>query len=188
MAERPMVTTLLGAMARGDSGAQAQLYAIVYDELRRIARGALRKSPGPVTIAPTTLVHEAFLKLAGDASRELAGSHHFYSLLARAMRQVILDAGRSSATPRHGAGLVRTSLSESLPREGARIEDLLAMDEALQRLESMDPELAEIVELHFFAGVSFVEIAAMRGVTERTVRRHWDAARAFLLDAMPNSL
>lgn len=188
MAERPMVTTLLGAMARGEAGAQAELYAIVYDELRRIARGALRKSPGPVTIEPTTLVHEAFLKLAGDSARELAGSHHFYSLLARAMRQVILDAGRSSATPRHGAGLVRTALSDTLPRAGARIEDLLAMDEALRRLESMDPELSELVELHFFAGVSFVEIAAMRGVTERTVRRHWDAARAFLLDAMPRSL
>ncbi len=188
MAERPMVTTLLGAMARGESGARAELYAIVYHELRRIARGALRKSPGPVTIEPTMLVHEAFLKLAGDAARELEGSHHFYSLLARAMRQIIIDAGRASATPRHGAGWARTALDEALPQAGGRIEDLLAMDEALQRLEALDAELAELVELHFFAGVSFVEIAAMRGVTERTVRRHWDTARAFLLDAMPRGL
>lgn len=188
MGDRPEVTTLLGAVARGDVGAQGRLYEMVYDELRRIARGTIRRSAGSLTINPSTLVHEAFLKLAGDSGRALNDSHHFYSLLARAMRQVILDAGRSQSTVKHGVGMARTQLTEGLPQDGARIEDLLSIDDALRKLEAVDPELAQLVELHFFAGVSFVDIAAMRGVTERTVRRHWDTARAFLLDAMPQAI
>jgi RNA polymerase sigma factor (TIGR02999 family) len=188
MAERPEVTTLLGAVARGDAAAQGRLYDLVYDELRRIARGTIRRNGGSLTINPSTLVHEAWIKLSGDGARELNGSSHFYSLLARAMRQVILDAGRSASTAKHGVGVARTQLTEGLPQAGARIEDLLAIDDALRQLEAVDPELAQLVELHFFAGVSFVDIAALRGVTERTVRRHWDTARAFLLDAMPPAI
>jgi RNA polymerase sigma factor (TIGR02999 family) len=184
MAERPAVTTLLGAVAQGDAKAQAELYALVYDELKRIARGALRRNAGG-TMNPSTLVHEAFIKLSGDGARKLNDSHHFYSLLARAMRQVILDAGRQRGTVKHGVGMARTQLTDGLMQEGAKIEDLLAIDDALRKLEVLDPDLANLVELHFFAGVSFVDIAAMRDVTERTVRRHWSTARAFLIDAMP---
>jgi RNA polymerase sigma factor (TIGR02999 family) len=185
MTDRPAVTTLLGAVAQGNAAAQAELYALVYDELKRIARGALRRNANSGTMNPSTLVHEAFLKLAGDSARRLNDSHHFYSLLARAMRQVILDAGRQRGTVKHGVGMAKTQLTEGLRQEGAKIEDLLAIDDALRKLEALDPELAQLVELHFFAGVSFVDIAAMRGVTERTVRRHWNTARAFLVDAMP---
>jgi RNA polymerase sigma factor (TIGR02999 family) len=188
MSERPQVTTLLEAVASGDGAAQGQLYTLVYDELKRIARGTIRRNAGGLTMNPSTLVHEAFLKLAGDSARQLNDSHHFYSLLARAMRQVILDVGRQQASLKRGVGMARTQLTEGLPQDGAKIDDLLAIDDALRKLEEVDKELADLVELHFFAGVSFVDIAAMRGVTERTVRRHWDTARAFLLDSMPQSL
>jgi DNA-directed RNA polymerase specialized sigma24 family protein len=104
------------------------------------------------------------------------------------MRQVILDAGRQRGTVKHGVGMARTQLTEGLREEGAKIEDLLAIDEALRKLEELDPDLAQLVELHFFAGVSFVDIAAMRGVTERTIRRHWTTARAYLVDTMPVSV
>ena len=188
MGERPAVTTLLGAVANGDAGAQSKLYTLVYDELKRIARGTIRRNAGGLTMNPSTLVHEAFVKLAGDDGRALAGSQHFYSLLARVMRQVILDVGRQRSSVKHGVGAVRTQLTEGIARDGAPIENLLAVDDALRKLEAVDPDLAQLVELHFFAGVAFVDIAAMRGVTERTVRRHWDTARAFLLDTMPTSI
>jgi RNA polymerase sigma factor (TIGR02999 family) len=188
MAQRPTFTTLLGAVARGDDTARARLYALAYDELRRIARSTIRRNGGALTVNPSTLVHEAFLKLAGDAARELGNSHHFFSLLARVMRQVVLDLGRQRATVKHGVGLARTQLTEGLPQAGARIDELLAIDEALRKLEAVDPDLAELVELHFFGGIPFVDIAALRGVTERTVRRHWETARAFLLDVMPETL
>jgi DNA-directed RNA polymerase specialized sigma24 family protein len=98
---------------------------------------------------------------------------------------VLLDIVRSEGTAKHGAGQKRAELTERIPDESRSIDELLQIDSALQRLESIDPELAQLVEWHFFAGLSFVEIAAARGVTERTVRRHWEMARALLLDAMP---
>lgn len=185
MAERPHLTRLLDACRRGDAAAQGEVYALAYDELRRIARGTLRANAGSVTMNPSTLVHEAYLKIAGDTDRTINDSQHFYALLARAMRQIIIDLGRQHATVKHGHGLARTQLTEGIDSGGARLEDLMTIDDALRRLEALDPDLAELVELHFFAGLAFVDIAAMRGVTERTVRRHWDTARAFLLDAMP---
>ena len=185
MADRPQLTRLLEACQQGDAVAQGKIYELAYDELRRIARGTLRQNAGSVTMNPSTLVHEAYLKIAGDAGRAINDSQHFYSLLARAMRQIIIDLGRQHATVKHGQGMARTQLTEGIDQGGARLEDLMAIDDALRKLDAVDPELAELVELHFFAGLSFVEIAAMRAVTERTVRRHWDTAKAFLLDTMP---
>jgi RNA polymerase sigma factor (TIGR02999 family) len=187
MSERPQVTTLLDAMGRGEAAAQRELYELAYHELKRIARSTLKKVGSGVTMNPSTLVHEAYLKLAGDMGRKFEGSHHFYSLLARAMRQVIIDFSREQMAVKRGVGLVRTQLTEGLAEGGMPLEELLSVDDALRKLEAVDPELAELVEWHFFAGLSFVEIAEVRGVTERTVRRHWDTARAFLLDALPEA-
>jgi RNA polymerase sigma factor (TIGR02999 family) len=184
--ERPELTTLLRAAAGGDSAAGAAVYQRAYAELKRIAVGTLRRQGDRLTLNPSTLVHEAYLKLAGDPHRPLNDSQHFYSLLARAMRQVVLDLGRARATVKHGDGFVRTELNERTPAESAQIDELFGIDQALSQLQALDPELAELVELHFFAGLSFVEIAALRGVNERTVRRHWDSARAFLLDRLPS--
>ena len=101
------------------------------------------------------------------------------------MRQVLLDIGRQRATVKHGAGQVRAELDEQVPEAARGIDELLEIDRALTELERTDPELAELVEWHFFGGLSFVEIAAARGVTERTVRRHWEMARLLLPDAVP---
>jgi len=185
MAERPELTILLQASKQGDAAAKGRIYTLAYDELRRIARGTLRRNAGSVTMNPSTLVHEAYLKIAGDAHDGISDSQHFYSLLARAMRQIIIDLGRQHATAKHGQGMARTQLTEGIDSGGASLEDLMSIDDALTKLEAVDPDLAELVELHFFAGLNFVDIAAMRSVTERTVRRHWDTAKAFLLDAMP---
>ena len=184
MGQRQDLTTLLGAVANGDRTAEERLYALVYEELKRIARSTLRKSAGSLTMNPSTLVHEAYLKLAGEAG-ELNDTNHFYSLLARAMRQVVLDAGRSLSTVKRGDGMQRVDLTTSLADEDRSIEHLLGIDQALRKLEAVDAELGELVELHFFGGLGFVDIARIRRQDERTVRRHWDTARAFLLEHMP---
>lgn len=186
MSQPPEVTTLLDAASSGDADAQKRLYELAYGELKRIARGALRRSGGERAVNPTTLVHEAYMKIAQGAVRDLQGSQHFYSLFARAMRQVLLDIVRQKSTVKHGVGQVRAELDERLADESRPIEELIQIDAALRKLEAIDPDLAELVEWHFFAGLSFVDIATARGQNERTVRRHWDMARALLLDAMPD--
>jgi len=184
MTERQGVTELLPKLAAGDASARDEIYRLAYQELRRIARQALQRAGGALTMHPSTLVHEAYLKLGGGAGLAFNDSRHFYSVLARAMRQILVDEFRSRAAVRHGGDLARATLTEGLPEGGAEVGELLAVDEALRKLEQLDPDLAELVEWHFFAGISFVDIAAARGVTERTVRRHWDTARAFLSGAL----
>jgi len=184
MGSRPQVTELLEAVGRGDADAQQELFSRVYDELKRIARGHVRRSGGQMSINPTTLLHEAWIKFARAEDRQLAGSMHFYNLIAQAMRQVLLDLARKYATDKHGRGMARTELTEGIEDSGRSVDELLAVDDALGKLRDVDVELAQLVEWHFFAGLSFVEIAKVRDVTERTVRRHWDMARAFLGDAI----
>ena len=184
MGNRPQVTELLGAIGRGDAAARQELFTRVYDELKRIARGHVRRSGGQVSINPTTLLHEAWIKFARVDERQLAGSAHFYNLIAQAMRQVLLDLARKHATDKHGGGLARTELTDGIEDSDRSVDELLAVDNALGKLRDVDADLAQLVEWHFFAGLSFVEIARARDVTERTVRRHWDMARAFLGDAI----
>ena len=184
MVDRPQVTQLLDAVGRGDADAQQELFARVYDELKRIARGHVRRSGGQMSINPTTLLHEAWIKFARADDRQLSGSTHFYNLLAQAMRQVLLDLARRNATDKHGRGLARTELTDGIEQTERSVDELLAVDNALGKLRAVDPDLAQLVEWHFFAGLSFVDIAKVRDVTERTVRRHWDMARAFLGDAI----
>lgn len=185
MTRAPRVTTLLKAAGAGNADAQRRLFDQAYEELKRIARSALRRGSSPqVALNPTTLVHEAYLKLAHGADVALQNSTHFYSLFSRAMRQVLIDVVRSDARIKHGGHQRRVDLTERLADEARPIEELLQIDAALSSLEQLDAELAELVEWHFFGGLSFTEIAAARGVNERTVRRHWDLARALLVDRM----
>jgi RNA polymerase sigma factor (TIGR02999 family) len=185
MNAKPPITQLLQAAASGDDAAQRQIYELAYAELRRIARASLRRSGGKQAINPTTLVHEAWMKIAQGAVGGISNSEHFYSLFARAMRQVLIDLVRKDGAVKHGGELLRAELDDGIS-DGARpLDELLQIDAALRQLELADAELAQLVEWHFFGGLSFVEIAAARGVTERTVRRHWSMARALLLDVMP---
>ncbi|MCQ4167368.1 ECF-type sigma factor [Tahibacter harae] len=182
---RPEITTLLDACRQGEASARDLLFERIYTELKRIARGTLRRSGPQLTISPSTLVHEVFLRLAGRDEAALADSRHFYSLIAAAMRQIVIDLGRRLATAKHGAGLRRVEMTDGLELGGVALEALLELDQALKHLQDCDAELAELVEWHFFAGLSFAEIGSLRGVTERTVRRHWETARIFLCDALP---
>ncbi len=182
-ADRPDVTALLAALDRGEAAAHDRLFTLVYDELKRMAAGHLRRSAG-ASINPTALLHEAWLRLANDTGAQIQDSRHFYNVVAQAMRQILIDLARRRATERHGAGFARTQLTDRIEQPDKPIEELLALDAALGGLRDCDADLAELVEWHSFVGLPLVEIARLRGVTERTVRRHWVIARAFLGDAM----
>lgn len=175
------LTDLLNRARHGDAAASERAFAEVYGELKRIAQRALGQQ-GPATLSATALVHEAFLKLLPDGSRPLNDRQHFFRLAAKAMRQIIVDEARRRAAEKRGGDVIRTDLSGAIGlASDTRISDLLAIDQALNRLEARDRPLAHIVEAYFFAGLSFEEIATDLGVSDRSVRRDWDTARAFLL-------
>lgn len=175
-------TSLLDAARGGLSDVDQQLFDLTYAELRRIAGQALRRASGQATLNPTDLVHEAYLKLSNSALDEVQDSEHFYSLFAHAMRQIVIDACRQRLTPRHGGGLIAATLTDGLVSGERPLDELLSKGQALHKLEAVDPELAGLVMLHYFGGMTLVEIAAARGQSERTVRRHWDLARLYMLD------
>lgn len=180
-ADAEEVTTLLHAIEGGDRCAVDRLFESVYGELRRIARRQLRAAPPLATIDTTALVHEAYLKLSGGAPWSIRDRYHFYALTAQAMRQVLVDHARRRTRQKRGGRQVALPLDAVEPAVAARGEELLALDQALARLAVVDADLARLVEWRFFAGLSVEEIAELRGVTDRTVKRHWRLARAFLL-------
>jgi RNA polymerase sigma factor (TIGR02999 family) len=184
MSQRPTVTTLLAAAGRGDRAAEAELFRLVYDELKRIARSQLRRAGGGLSLNPSALVHEAWLKLSQGSAPSLGSSQHFYSLVARAMRQILLDLVKQKGRIKHGGEHRRTDLSDGEPGTPVALDELLSIERARTELEGQDPELAKLVEWHFFVGLKFGEIAELAGESERSVRRRWQLARAFLLEAM----
>lgn len=175
------VTRLLVAARAGDRDASARLFELVYDDLRRLAGRRLRDRHGPST---TSLVHDAYLRMDRDGALPYADRRHFFAVAARAMRQIVIDDARSRKATKRGSGVEPVALEgiAEPPTPGGElpVEDLLALDAALARLEESEPRLAETVEWHFFAGLTFAEIADAREVSERTVLRDWRAARALL--------
>jgi RNA polymerase sigma-70 factor (ECF subfamily) len=172
------VTRLLRASRQGERDALEQLIPLVYDELRQLARRQLRREYASRTIEPTTLVHEAYLKLAGGGAVEAADRGHFLAIAGRAMRQVLVDQARRRSAARRGGDHWRaTTLQDGLRAMDVDPDELLALDEALEQLEERQ---RRIVECRYFAGMDEAEIAAMLGISERTVRREWVKARAWL--------
>jgi RNA polymerase sigma factor (TIGR02999 family) len=178
------ITELLRAVEGGDKAARDRLFAVVYAELRGLARGQLRRIPARDTLSTTALVNETYLKLAGERPWSARDRSHFFALAARAMRQILVDHARRRARQKRGGGAAPVALDEALVPSPDRAEELLALDAALQRLEAMDAELAQIVEWRFFAGLSIEEVAQLLDVSDRTVKRHWRAARAFLFQEL----
>ncbi len=178
------ITELLRAVEVGDKAARDRLFAVVYAELRRVARGQLRRLPGKDTLSTTALVNETYLKLAGDRAWSARDRSHFFALAARAMRQILVDHARRRSRQKRGGGDLPVSLAEGLVPAPERAEELLALDQALAQLEAVDAELARIVEWRFFGGLSVEEVAALLEVSDRTVKRHWRAARAFLFQQL----
>ncbi|MBP7586660.1 MAG: sigma-70 family RNA polymerase sigma factor [Thermoanaerobaculia bacterium] len=181
-ADAGAVTRLLAAARGGDSAAPGKLFEIVYADLRALAgrhvRGA--RNAGP---SATSLVHEAFLRIAKRGDLPYADRTHFFAVASRAMRQIVIDDARGRKASKRGGGQTDVDLEAiqvAAPAASAPVEDLLALDDALSRLEREAPRLAQTVEWHFFGGLTFSEIAEATDVSRRTVQRDWRAARALL--------
>lgn len=178
------VTRLLAAVERGNAQAAEELLPLVYAELRRLAAIRMAQQPLGQTLQATALVHEAWLKLAGDEARHWNGSKHFFFTAAEAMRQILIDRARKKQRERHGGGLERVdsndlNIAAPVP---ANADTLLALNEALDDLETRDVLQARIVKLKFFVGFTEKESADQLGITDRTVRRHWAYAKAWLFE------
>jgi len=178
--DAPDITTLLRAAGTGDRAASDQVFEAVYAELRRIARRQ-RAVPGPgATLSTTALVHETYLRLGGNARWTVEDRRHFFALAARVMRLVLIDHARRRNRRKRGGQVTILDLEVQDLASPDRAAELVALDEALGRLESAEPELAQLVEWRFFAGLTVEQIAELLGVSDRSVKRRWRSARAFL--------
>ena len=176
------VTVLLARARAGDAQALGAAYAAVYEELKRAARAQLRRMRD--NFQTTALVHEAYLKLAGGAELAAVDRNHLLALSARAMRQVLVDDARARKADKRGGGQDALTLNASLGNAEQAAVDVLALDELLGSLHTLDERAAQIVELRYFGGYEEAEIAQMLGLSDRTVRRDWRKARALLLAEM----
>ena len=173
------VTRILGAVERGNPAAAEELLPLVYDELRRQAAARMAREPAGQTIQATALVHEAWIRLAGQRNRHYQNRHRFFGAAAEVMRRILVDRARRRRAARHGGGLERVKL-DAVEIPNADDELIQAVHEALDGLARLDPQKAEIVKLHFFVGLTFTEIATLLEINERTVRRHWTFAKAWM--------
>jgi RNA polymerase sigma factor (TIGR02999 family) len=175
------VTHLLSALARGDGRAADQVLPVVYDELRRLAAQKLvHERPGQ-TLDATALVHEAYLRLVGsDQGLSWEGRGHFFAAAAEAMRRILVERARRKDCPKHGGGQHRIDADLDLLAAPAPTVDLLALDEALTRLDQEAPRRAELVKLRFFAGLTMPEAAQVLGISLATAERYWTFARTWL--------
>jgi RNA polymerase sigma factor (TIGR02999 family) len=163
-----------------DADAAAAMFPVVYDQLRRLAAAALRRERADHTLQPTALVHEAFLRLSATSDAPWHDRTHFVALAARVMRRVLVDHARGRNARKRGSGEVRVSLDEiDVPAATSGV-DLVALDDVLGRLAEFDPRQARIVELRFFGGLTVEETAALIDTSDRTVKREWQMARAWL--------
>lgn len=174
------IAQLVEQASSGDERATSQLLPIVYDELRRLARGYMaRERPGQ-TIQATALVHEAYLRLVKDKKQDWQGRTHFLAIAARSMRQILIERARAKGAAKRGGEFSRITLDEGAVRDVGESIDLLAVDEALTKLAELDEQQARIVELRFFGGLSIEETAKALGVSPATVKRSWTVAKAWL--------
>ncbi len=156
------------------------LLPLVYDELRRLAAAYLRRERPGQTIQATALVHEAYLRLLKDKPDRWQNRAHFCAIAAHSMRQILIERARARGALKRGGVQARVTLDEGLLAADSPHIDLLALDEALQRLEAIDPEQARLVELRFFGGLTIEEAAEAMNISAATVKRHWTIARAWL--------
>jgi len=173
------LTKIVARAEEGDPAAKDALFSALYDELHRLAEGHLHRSGGGLTLGTTTLLHEAYLDLAGRDALVFPDRHRFLAYASRAMRRLIIDYVRHRDAQKRGGDITFTSI-EGAAATTARADDLEALGQALDDLAALDASLAELVDLKFFCGFTFAEIAAMRGVSERTVQRDWAKARSLL--------
>jgi len=181
----PRVTRILDAIGQGDASATAQLLPLVYDELRRLAAERMaREKPGQ-TLQPTALVHEAYLRLVVPGEEHRWDSRgHFFAAAAEAMRRILVEAARRKKRLRHGGGLRQVELPADGPAISGTLEDVLAVHEALDQLAAADAQAAELVKLHYFAGLTIDQAADVLGVSVRKAYNIWAYARAWLFRSL----
>lgn len=174
------LTRMLDDWRRGDVSAVDRLLPAVYREMRDLARAQLRRLRPGNTLDTTALVHEAYLKLVDHTRADLRDRNHFFAVASRAMRQILVDHARARAAQKRGGGMDALPLEEDGTPVAARAAEIVAVDQALTRLEALDPRLVRLVELRFFSGLSVEETAEVLDVSDRTVKRDWQKARALL--------
>jgi RNA polymerase sigma factor (TIGR02999 family) len=178
------VTRILQAIDRGEPRASEELLPMVYEELRKLAAVRMSHEPPGQTLQPTALVHEAWLRLTGNDTRQWNGRGHFFGAAAEAMRRILIDNARRKNALRHGAGQQRLDIDEVELEAVQTDEELLAIDEALAKFAAKDPQKAELVKLRYFTGMSIEEAADALKISEATAKRWWVFARAWLFDAI----
>jgi RNA polymerase sigma factor (TIGR02999 family) len=174
------ITRLLTDLRGGNREAESNLVELVYEPLRRLAHRMLASESRDNSMQATALVHEVYLRLVQPASADLNDRTHFMAVAARVMRRILVDHARVHRAIKRGGDQVRVDLEESAVIDPGRSEEVLAIDECLTRLGGIDPRQRDIVEMRFFAGLNEREIAQVLGTSERTVRREWSMARAWL--------
>jgi len=180
MGSRTEVTVLLQQLADGRADAAERLWPLVYDELRRLADRYLKDEPKDHTLQPTALVNEAYLSLAGSEAHEWEGRAHFFGVAARAMRRILIDHARRRRSAKRGGQFKRIPLMERARLPLLEDDRLIALDEALTRLNRIDPRLAKLVELRFFGGLNFDQAARLLEVAPITAKRMWKMAKGWL--------
>lgn len=180
----PTISSLIASAEGGDPSAPGALFAALYSELHRLAQKQLARNAPDMTLGTTTLLHEAYLDIAGREGTIFPDRGRFMAYSARVMRALIIDHVRNRKARKRGGQFEITSLPAEIAPPSADGENLARIGEAVDALARVDPLLAQVVDLKFFCGFSFAEIAAMRGLSERTVQRHWEKARLYLHDAI----
>lgn len=183
MSEEPLAS-LMTAAAAGDEQARQQLFASLYRELHDIARRQLRREGSGLTLGATTLLHEAYLNFGERAGALIADRARFLAYASRAMRALIIDYARSRRALKRGAAFEITALPTDVREQTVGSDGLQRLSDAIEDLAAKEPRLAQVVDLKYFGGFSFADIAAMWGVSERTVQRDWEKARALLHQAL----
>ena len=178
------IEDLVAATQRGDPAARKALFAALYDELHRLARREVGRGGGSLTLGATTLLHEAYLSLSGGSAAAFPDKARFMAYAARAMRSLVIDHVRRRQADKRGGGLDFTELDTTIAEQVGDASALESIGDALDALVQIEPSLAEVVDLKFFGGLTFGEIAALRGVSERTVQRDWEKARLWLQHAL----
>ncbi len=179
------VTRLLVGMRNGDRNATDELLPLIYDELRRLASGYLRRERSNHTLQPTALVHEAYLRLIDQRETEWQNRAHFFGVAAQMMRRILVDHARRTDAEKRGSAAEKLELDENLvATTGEREIELIMLDDALKALAEIDPQKSRIVELRYFGGLSIEETAEAMNVSPATVKRHWRTAKAWLYGRM----
>ena len=174
------VTRILAAIEQGDARAADELLPLVYQELRHLAAQKMSHEPPGQTLQATALVHEAYIRLVGSEDRAFSGRTHFFAAAAEAMRRILIDNARRKQRLKHGGGQQKVGLNDIAPAIEPPSDDLLALDEALVRLAKKDTVKADLVKLRYFAGLTLEQAAGLLGLSERTAKRYWAHARAWL--------